>query len=146
MTHYTQLGICTQQAAMFNGEASPAESPLTFPRTCSLWLTAAISLYWDSSNSVLPSGPAHSSLHLILQELGSNVSSNLNFLCQWPPQKQVAFSRVHFVRFVYWNCFSWARGERVGALILGGWENMLLILKKTKIVPSFHNLSSRMFF
>lgn len=106
MMHYTQLSICSQQAAMLNREASPAESPLTFPRTCSSWLTAAIPLYWDSSNSLIPSDPAHSSLHLILQELGSNVSSNLNFLCQWPPQKQVAFSRVHCVGFVYWDCFS----------------------------------------
>lgn len=74
------------------------------------------------------------------------MSSNLNFLCQWLPQKPVTFSRVHFVGFVYWDCLSCARGELVGVLIFGGRENMLLILKKTKIVPSFHNLSSRMFF
>ena len=89
---------------------------------------------------------AHGTLRGTVEEPGDNTPSNLNLLCQWSPQEQTAFRRVFFIGFVYWVVLLRRWGEiRDTYSKKKKKEIMLLILKMTKIVSSFHNLSSRMF-
>lgn len=104
--------------------------PLTFGRTCCFWLTAASPLCWGSSNNMIPSAPAHSSLHLILQELQSDTSSNLNFLCQWPPQKHELLSVECILLGSYTEIVFPQLGGVGGGTYFGGQENMLLLILK----------------